>query len=115
MAEVFTHIGEILARNARMYPNDVALVERTPAEKKRVELTWKQLTIRRTSSPTPSRKWGQRGGQDRPLHEQLHQVARCLLRHHQNRGLGGASQLPFHFGGRQVLQRCRGTDDHGLR
>ena len=43
MAEVFTHIGEILARNARMYPNDVALVERTPAEKKRVELTWKQF------------------------------------------------------------------------
>ncbi len=31
------HIGEILARNARLYPNDVALVERIPAEKKRRE------------------------------------------------------------------------------
>ncbi|MCX5808739.1 MAG: AMP-binding protein [Proteobacteria bacterium] len=37
------HIGEILARNARMYPDDVALIERIPAEKKRFEVTWKQF------------------------------------------------------------------------
>src|SRR4030042_1255538 len=37
------HIGEMLARNARMYPDDVALVERIPAEKKRKEITWKQF------------------------------------------------------------------------
>ncbi len=43
MKDVYIHIGEILARNARMYPNDVALVERVPAEKKRTELTWKQF------------------------------------------------------------------------
>ncbi|HAR96017.1 MAG TPA: AMP-dependent synthetase [Deltaproteobacteria bacterium] len=40
------HIGEMLARNARMYPNDLALVERIPAEKKRVEITWKELDDR---------------------------------------------------------------------
>ena len=43
MPDIYTHIGEILARNARMYPNDVALVERIPAEKKRIEITWKQF------------------------------------------------------------------------
>ncbi len=37
------HIGEILARNARLYPNDVALIERVPAENKRSEITWKQF------------------------------------------------------------------------
>lgn len=43
MGDIYIHIGEMLARNARMYPNDVALVERTPAEKKRREITWKQF------------------------------------------------------------------------
>ncbi|MBW1723091.1 MAG: AMP-binding protein [Deltaproteobacteria bacterium] len=37
------HIGEMLARNARMYPDDVALVERIPAENVRKEVTWKQF------------------------------------------------------------------------
>ena len=40
------HIGEMLARNARMYPNDVALIERIPGEKKRREITWKQFDER---------------------------------------------------------------------
>jgi acyl-CoA synthetase (AMP-forming)/AMP-acid ligase II len=43
MADTYIHIGEILARNARMYTNDVALVERVPGEKKRYELTWKEF------------------------------------------------------------------------
>lgn len=43
MSDIYTHIGEILARNARMYPDDVALIERIPAEKKRREVTWKQF------------------------------------------------------------------------
>ena len=43
MADVYIHIGEMLARNARKFPNDVALVERIPAEKKRNEITWKQF------------------------------------------------------------------------
>lgn len=46
MGDTFTHIGDILARNARMYPNDVALIERIPAEKKRSEITWKQFDDR---------------------------------------------------------------------
>jgi len=36
-------IGEILARNARMYGDEVALVEREPAKAKRVAVTWRQF------------------------------------------------------------------------
>lgn len=46
MADMYIHIGEILARNARMYPDEVALIERTPAEGKRWEITWKQFDER---------------------------------------------------------------------
>ncbi len=34
-------ITEMLARNARMYGTDVALVEREPAKNKQKEITWK--------------------------------------------------------------------------
>jgi acyl-CoA synthetase (AMP-forming)/AMP-acid ligase II len=37
------HIGEILARNARRYPDDIALIERDSAENKRKQITWKQF------------------------------------------------------------------------
>lgn len=40
---ISVHIGEMVARNARMYPNEVALIERAPAENKRREITWKQF------------------------------------------------------------------------
>jgi len=43
MSDIYIHIGEILARNGRMYPNDVALVERVPAEKKRRQITWSEF------------------------------------------------------------------------
>jgi acyl-CoA synthetase (AMP-forming)/AMP-acid ligase II len=37
------HIGEMLARNARLYGDETALVERIPAEKTRRTITWKDL------------------------------------------------------------------------
>jgi acyl-CoA synthetase (AMP-forming)/AMP-acid ligase II len=43
MGNLDIHIGEILARNARLYPNDVALIERVPSENRRSEITWKQF------------------------------------------------------------------------
>ena len=43
MGKMDVHIGEILARNARMYPDDLALVERTPAVGKRSQITWKEF------------------------------------------------------------------------
>ena len=39
-------IAEMLARNARVYPNDSALVELKPSEKKRKEITWKEFDER---------------------------------------------------------------------
>jgi acyl-CoA synthetase (AMP-forming)/AMP-acid ligase II len=43
MGDVFIHIGEMLARNARMYPKDIALVERSAKEGSRREITWKEF------------------------------------------------------------------------
>ena len=43
MSDIQIHIGEILARNARMYPDDIALVERIAADKTRKEITWKEF------------------------------------------------------------------------
>jgi len=37
------NIGEILARNARLYPDECALIERVPAENRRRAVTWKQF------------------------------------------------------------------------
>ncbi|MCU0598875.1 MAG: AMP-binding protein [Desulfobacterales bacterium] len=36
-------ITEILARNARIYGNEIALVEREPAAQKRLEITWEEF------------------------------------------------------------------------
>lgn len=36
-------ITEILARNARMYGTETALIEREPAKNKRAEITWKEF------------------------------------------------------------------------
>ena len=43
MADINIHIGEMLARNGRMYPDDIALIERIPAEKKRHTITWREF------------------------------------------------------------------------
>jgi acyl-CoA synthetase (AMP-forming)/AMP-acid ligase II len=43
MADIYIHIGEMLARNGRLYPDEVALVERIPAKKRRIEITWKEF------------------------------------------------------------------------
>ena len=36
-------ITEILARNARMYRDEIALIERDPAKERRVEITWREF------------------------------------------------------------------------
>jgi acyl-CoA synthetase (AMP-forming)/AMP-acid ligase II len=46
MGTVCIHIGEMLARNGRMYPDDLALVERIPAGGKRSQITWKEFDDR---------------------------------------------------------------------
>ncbi|MCX5805499.1 MAG: class I adenylate-forming enzyme family protein [Proteobacteria bacterium] len=46
MTDINVHIGEMLARNGRMYPDDIALVERMPAEGKRFIITWREFDER---------------------------------------------------------------------
>jgi len=41
-----TTISEMLAQNARMYPDEIALVELKPSQKTRKEITWKQFDER---------------------------------------------------------------------
>ena len=43
---MYIHIAEILARNAKLYPDEVALIERIPEEGRRWEITWKQFDER---------------------------------------------------------------------
>jgi acyl-CoA synthetase (AMP-forming)/AMP-acid ligase II len=46
MPDIHIHIGEMLARNARLYPDEIALIERNAPEKKRTEITWKEFDAR---------------------------------------------------------------------
>ena len=73
MKDVYTHIGEILARNARMYPNDVALIERIPAEKKRREITWKQFDERVNQFSNALSKKGVKKG-DKVVHFMMNSI-----------------------------------------
>ena len=38
-------IGEILARNARMYGDEIALIEREPAKSSRKVMTWNEFDV----------------------------------------------------------------------
>lgn len=73
MKDVYTHIGEILARNARMYPDDVALIERIPAEKKRWEITWKQFDDRVNQFSNALTKKGVKKG-DKVVHFMMNSI-----------------------------------------
>jgi acyl-CoA synthetase (AMP-forming)/AMP-acid ligase II len=42
------NLSEMLARNARMYPGEIALIERVPSRNLRMQVTWKQFDERVT-------------------------------------------------------------------
>ena len=67
MGEVCVHIGEMLARNARMYPDKIALVERIPAEKKRFTITWREFDERANKFSQVLRAKGIKKG-DKAMH-----------------------------------------------
>jgi acyl-CoA synthetase (AMP-forming)/AMP-acid ligase II len=67
MTNIHIHIGEMLARNARMYPNDIALIERIPAEKKRATITWREFDERATRFANGLRSRGIKKG-DKVIH-----------------------------------------------
>ena len=43
MGDINIHIGEMLARNGRLYPDRTALVERVPEQEKRSVITWRPI------------------------------------------------------------------------
>lgn len=49
MGDMQIHIGEMLARNARMFPEKIALVERISAEGQRFTITWREFDSRANS------------------------------------------------------------------
>ena len=48
-------ITEFLERNARIYPNDVALVEVNPANQPANNLTWREYNLIETASESDQR------------------------------------------------------------
>lgn len=54
-------ITEYLERNSRLYPNDVALVERNPEQKRQDKISWKEYALIQQTSDIPYRReltWG---------------------------------------------------------
>jgi len=60
-------ITEILARNARMYRDEIALIEREPAKKRRVAITWKEFDEMANRTANALMKKGIRKG-DKVIH-----------------------------------------------
>jgi acyl-CoA synthetase (AMP-forming)/AMP-acid ligase II len=67
MGGMVIHIGEMLARNARMFPGSTALVERSPAEGKRITITWDEFDRRANMFAQVLRGMGIKKG-DRVMH-----------------------------------------------
>jgi acyl-CoA synthetase (AMP-forming)/AMP-acid ligase II len=67
MADMHVHIGEMLARNGRMYPDDVALIERVPADRKRTVITWREFDRQANRFANVLRSKGIKKG-DRVMH-----------------------------------------------
>lgn len=70
---VCIHIGEMLARNARMYPDDVALIERVPAEGKRREITWRAFDEQANRFANALMKRGVKKG-DKVIHLMMNSI-----------------------------------------
>jgi len=94
---MYIHIGEILARNARMYPDETALVERIPAEGKRWQITWKQFDERANRFANVLLDRGIKKG-DKVAHLMYNSIDWLIAYFGivKNRGMGRATQLSFH-------------------
>jgi len=74
-------ITEILARNGRMYPDDIALIEREPEKNRRTELTWSRFDRQANRTARALQRLGIRKG-DRVIHLMMN----------------GIEWLPIYFG-----------------
>jgi acyl-CoA synthetase (AMP-forming)/AMP-acid ligase II len=66
-------IAEMLARNARMYPKDTALIELTPSKNFRKEITWKEFDERANKVANALKARGIKKG-DKVLHLMMNSI-----------------------------------------
>jgi acyl-CoA synthetase (AMP-forming)/AMP-acid ligase II len=105
MGDIYIHIGEILARNARMYTNDVALVERIPTEKKRFEITWKEFDDRANQFANVLTKKGIKKG-DKVVHFMMNSIDWLVAYFGIIRTGAWVVPLNFRFTGEDVKYCC---------
>ena len=98
-------ITEILDRNARLTPQNVALVEVTPSKGLRREITWKEFDDKANQFANALMARGVKKG-DVVVHLMMNSIE-WLIRHPQDRRDGGAAELPLHRAADQVLHRHR--------
>ena len=67
-------ISEMLAQNARLYPNDIAIVELKPSQKIRKEITWKQFDERASRIANVLREKGISKG-DKVIHWMMNSIS----------------------------------------
>jgi acyl-CoA synthetase (AMP-forming)/AMP-acid ligase II len=67
------HIGEMLSRNARLYPTDTALIERIPEKNERREITWQQFDDAANRCANALIQWGIRKG-DKVVHLMVNSI-----------------------------------------
>ena len=110
MSDVHIHIGEMLARNARMYPDHTALIERIPEQEKRSAITWGQFDERANRFAHALMAKGIGKG-DKVMHL-MHNSIEWLVAYFgivKDRCVGRASQLSFYRQRYQILLGRRGA------
>jgi acyl-CoA synthetase (AMP-forming)/AMP-acid ligase II len=105
MGKLDIHIGEMLARNARLFPNDVALIERIPAEKKRKEITWKQFDEKANRFANVLIHKGIKKG-DRVVHLMMNAIDWLVVYFGIIRTGAWAVPLNFRFTGKDIKYCC---------
>ena len=109
MESLDIHLGEILARNARMYPDGVALIERIPAEKKRKEITWKEFDERANRCANVLMKKGIKKG-DKVIHLMMNSIDWLVAYFGIIRTGAWAVPLNFRFMEREIRYCCDVTE-----
>ena len=105
MGALDIHIGEMLARNARLYPNGVALVERIPSENRRSEITWKQFDERVNRFANVLLKKGIKKG-DKVIHLMMNSIDWLIAYFGIVRTGAWAVPLNFRFTGNDIKYCC---------
>ncbi|MBI2831846.1 MAG: AMP-binding protein [Chloroflexi bacterium] len=95
------NISEMLSRNARMYPDAPALIELTPAEKLRKEITWKEFDRRANKVANSLMDMGVRKG-DKVAHLMMNSIDWLAAFFGIIRTGAWAVPLNFRFTGRDI-------------